>query len=76
MNAADTIKGFLASNAYKSLAAEAEHNEHAVELLEIIDISIESLIFFKQNNIEDRVQYELYKLTNTFNYIIELYEEQ
>ena len=76
MNANKVIKGFLDSNAFKSLATEAEYNENAVELLEIIAMAIDSLLFFKQNNIEDRIQYELYKLTNTFNYIIELYEEQ
>ena len=76
MNAAETIKGFLESNAYKCLATEAEHNENAVELLEMIDLSIASLIFFKENNNEHRVQYELHRLMNTFNYILEIYEEQ
>jgi len=58
------------------LVREAEYNDNAVELLETINLSLSSLIFFKERNIKNRVTLETQSLDQTFNYITELYEEQ
>ena len=76
MNAVAIVKSFLTSNAYNMLVHEAEHNDNAVELLESINLSLSSLIFFKERNINNRVESETKSLDQTFNYITELYEEQ
>jgi hypothetical protein len=75
MNIVDTIKSFLNSDAYVSLVDEADHNNEAIKLLEHINISIASLIFFKENEIDNRVEREAHSLNKTFEYITELYEQ-
>lgn len=75
MNIVDTIRSFISSDTYASLAAEAEYNDNAVELLESINLSVASLIFFKENNIDSRVQREAENLNKTFQYITEIYEQ-
>lgn len=75
MNIVDTVKSFLAGDAYASLVDEADHNDEAIKLLEAINISIASLIFFKENGIDNRVEREAHSLHRTFEYITELYEQ-
>lgn len=76
MNPVAIVKSFLTSNAYDMLVREAEYNDNAVELLETINLSLSSLIFFKERNIKNRVAIEIQSLDQTFNYITELYEKQ
>lgn len=70
------IKGFLGSSVYLQLVDEANYNPNAIELLEIINLTISSLIFFKENKITNRVDREEYNLQQTFNYIQEIYEQK
>lgn len=76
MSQVQMIKSFLNSDAYHMLSEEAEYNEHAMELLECIELSISSLIFFKQNKITNRVNLEFQSLEQTFQHINEIYEKQ
>lgn len=76
MNAVEVVKGFLASRVYDQLCDEADHNVNAIELLEMLNISIASLVFFQENNIQHRVNSELKALYKTIHYITEIYEEQ
>jgi len=69
------VKQFMNSSAYDSLVKEADHNQHAIQLLEVISISIESLIFFKEHNITNRVQTEQQNLHTLFEHIKSIYEE-
>lgn len=75
MNIIDTIKSFMDSESYASLLAEADYNDCAIEILETINLSIASLVFFKERNIESRVQRESKNLNTTFQYITEIYEQ-
>jgi hypothetical protein len=70
------MNDFTQSKAFNCLLDEAENNPNAMQLLEIINLSLESLIFFKENNIENRVQIEAYNLNKLTNYITEIYEDQ
>ena len=70
------VNQFIQSDAYNSLMLEADHNQNAVELLEIVALSIESLLFFKENNITNRVQIEQRNLHSLFEHIKLIYEEQ
>lgn len=69
------VNQFINSSAYSSLLAEANTNVNAIELLEIINLTIESLVFFLENNIENRAQQEQHNLNKVFQYIHEIYEE-
>jgi hypothetical protein len=75
MNIVNNIKSFISSKSYASLVSEADYNDYAIELLESINLSIASLLFFKENNIENRVQIESENLNRTFQYITEIYEQ-
>ena len=76
MNPVEHVKSFLESKVYEQLVEEAEYNECAVELMSMIDLSMESIIFFQSINEQTRVKRELKQLTKTLNYIKEIYEEQ
>ena len=76
MNSVEYVKSFLNSGVYEQLVCEAEHNECAIELMSMIDLSLESIIFFQTRNEQTRVTRELEHLTKTLNYIKEVYEEQ
>lgn len=69
------MEDFTESKAFNCLTEEAKSNPDAMELLEIINLTLESLIFFKMNNIENRVQIEVDNLNQLNNYIKEIYEE-
>lgn len=69
------VKQFMNSDAYSSLLVEADTNEHALELLEIINLTIESLLFFLERDISTRAEMEQQNLYNLFQYIKETYEQ-
>lgn len=69
------MKDFTESKEFNCLMEEAKTNPDAMELLEVINLTLESLIFFKTNNIENRVQIEVDNLNKLNNYIKEIYEE-
>lgn len=70
------MNDFTQSKAFNCLIDEAESNPDAMQLLEIINLTLESLIFFKENNIENRTQIEAHNLNKLTNYIREIYEDQ
>lgn len=69
------VKQFMRSDAYEQLTLEAEHNPNAMELLDIVSLSLESLVFFKSKNIHNRVQLETININKLFNFITEIYEQ-
>lgn len=76
MNPVENVKLFLESKVYEQLVEEAEYNECAIELMSMIDLSMESILFFQSIDEQTRVTRELKLLTKTLNYIKEIYEEQ
>jgi tRNA G26 N,N-dimethylase Trm1 len=72
MNQSDIVK-LLHSPVITTLADEANHNPEAMDLLEMIHTSVESLIFFKERNIESRIQLETLQLQKIINYLNEIY---
>ncbi len=76
MNITEHVKQFINSSIYQQLSDEAEHNSNAMDLLEEINMSIASLIFFKQNKIKNRELLEAHNLSKILNYLKEIYEEQ
>lgn len=76
MSIVDNVKQFINSDAYRQLSDEAEHNSNALHLLEVIELSIASLIFFKENKIKNRELLEARNLNNLFTYLKEIYEEK
>ncbi len=75
MNTVEMVKQFMRSDAYEQLTQEAEHNHNAMELLDIVSLSLESLVFFKSKNIHNRVQLETININKLFNFITEIYEQ-
>lgn len=75
MNTVEMVKQFMRSDAYEQLTQEAEHNPNAMELLDIVSLSLESLVFFKSKNIHNRVQLETININKLFNFITEIYEQ-
>lgn len=69
------VKQFMRSDAYEQLTQEAEYNPNAMELLDIVSLSLESLVFFKSKNIHNRVQLETININKLFNFITEIYEQ-
>jgi len=74
MNITDMIKQFIESEVFNNLTDEATNNPDACQLLEIITLSVESLIFFKEHDIQNRVQLEAQNLNTLFNYLKEVYQ--
>ena len=72
----NNIKQFINSPLFDQLSDEAEHNNDALQLLETINLSIESLIFFKERGVQDRVTLETNNLNNIFNYLKQVYETE
>lgn len=70
-----TIRLFLDSEAYHMLAEEATHNNHAMELMDMINMSLQSIIFFKKHKINNRVSSETINLHKLFTFITEIYEQ-
>lgn len=75
MNTVEMVKQFMRSDAYEQLTQEAEYNPNAMELLDIVSLSLESLVFFKSKNIHNRVQLETININKLFNFITEIYEQ-
>tara|TARA_B100002019_G_scaffold291677_1_gene312544 strand:- start:1596 stop:1826 length:231 start_codon:yes stop_codon:yes gene_type:complete len=75
MNTVEMVKQFMRSDAYEQLTLEAEYNPNAMELLDIVSLSLESLVFFKSKNIHNRVQLETININKLFNFITEIYEQ-
>ena len=69
------VKHFMSSDAYEQLTQEADHNLEAMELLDMVSISLESLVFFKCKNEHVRVQMEANNLFKLFTFITEIYEQ-
>jgi len=76
MSIVDNVKQFINSDIYRQLSDEAEHNSDALHLLEVIELSMASLIFFKENKIKNRELLEARNLNNVFTYLREIYEEK
>lgn len=74
MNITDMIKQFIESDVFESLTEEATNNTDACDLLEIITLSVESLIFFKEHDVQNRIQLESQNLNTLFNYLKEVYQ--
>jgi hypothetical protein len=74
MNITEIIKQFIESDVFESLTEEASDNIEACKLLEIITLSVESLIFFKEHDVQNRVQLESQNLNTLFNYLKEVYQ--
>ena len=70
-----TIRLFLDSEAYHMLSEEAVHNDDAMELMDMINMSLQSIIFFKQHKINNRVSMEMINLHKLFTFITEIYEQ-
>ena len=75
MNIVQSVKQFMDSDIFEQLSNEASHNDNALELLEMVDISVASLLFFKQNKIKNRELLEAHNLNKLFDYIKEVYEQ-
>ena len=76
MSIINNVKHFINSYTYRQLSDEASHNSDALHLLEVIELSIASLIFFKENKIKNRELLEARNLNNVFTYLKEIYEEK
>ena len=64
MNSSDKITDLLKSSSFQSLVQEADTCEDAMNLLEVINISLESYIFFIEQGIDFRANREAAGLLN------------
>ena len=71
----DQLEQFLEGHVYQSLITEAEHNDHAQDVLDIIHMCIDSAFFFASVNEQHRVDRELRSIANLINMLTKLYEE-
>lgn len=63
------------SDVFEQLSNEATHNDNALQLLEMIDLSIASLLFFKKHKIKNRELIEARNLNKLLDYVKEVYEQ-
>ncbi len=66
---------FFEGVAYNKLCEEAIHNDNAIELLEILDLTLASVIFFYNIKETYRYETELNNVNKIVNIINKLYEE-
>ena len=71
----EKLEHFLEGHVYQSLITEAEHNDHAQDLLDTIHICIDSALFFASVNEQHRVDRELRSIARIINMLTKLYEE-
>jgi len=71
----DQLSQFLDSAAYQSLVEEAEHNHHALQLMENIHLNVDSALFFARLNETDRMNRELQCIEKIIKLLTKLYEE-
>lgn len=69
------VSTFFKGEPYNKLCEEANHNENAIELLEILDLTLASVIFFHNINETYRYETELNNVNKIVNIINKLYEE-
>jgi len=72
----DIIEQFIDSPAFQSLVDEAADNPDAEEILSVIRLSLESLQFFAERGITNRVLTETQSLHKTIEYLRQVYEEE
>ena len=75
MNSSDKITDLLKSSSFQSLVQEADTCEDAMNLLEVINISLESYIFFIEQGIDFRANREAAGLLNIFKQLDTIYNE-
>ena len=72
----DIIEQFNDSPAFQSLVDEAADNPDAEEILSVIRLSLESLQFFAERGITNRVLKETQALHKTIEFLRQVYEEE
>lgn len=72
----DIIGQFIDSQAFQSLVDEAADNPDAEEVLNTIRLSLESLQFFAEKGITNRVLKETQALHKTIEFLRQVYEEE
>lgn len=76
MTPMDTVDDFLSSQHFISLCNEAiaSGGEHAMELVQIIDMHVESMTFFAKIDEGDRFERELKQLLQVIKHINKIYD--
>lgn len=75
MTNSDIITEKLESVAFQSLLQEADISDDAMHLLEVINLSLESYIFFEEQQIHFRANREATALINIFKQLETIYNE-
>ena len=75
MNIVQSVKQFMNSDAFEQLSNEATHNDSALQLLEMIDMGIASLLFFNKHKIKNRELIEARNLNQLLDYVKEVYQQ-
>ena len=72
----DIINKFIDGPVFQSLVDEASDNPDAEDLLETIKLSLESLQFFAELGITNRVERETKAIHTTIEFLRQVYEEE
>lgn len=76
MTPMDTVDNFLSSEQFTALCNEAigSGGEHAMDLVQIIDMHVDSMTFFAKIDEASRFERELKQLLQVIEYINKIYE--